>query len=266
MPHSYDRRSFFVSAADGARLAVHEHARTRRDPARGTVVLSNGIGTSENFWRFLVAALTDDFRVVHWDYRGHGASEVGTERPSMELFAGDLEHVVSALGSESIFHVAFSMGVPVVLSHQRTHHASTRALVLISGAAEPPWHQTGLFRMTGLRSRFVHALSASESLVPVVAPLVKMALRSPLSYPFGRLLGLLRSRAPREDIAQFMEALGQMDARAYWRTLLALMNADVSDVPRQLKAPTLVIAARNDWLVPLRQMERLRTRSLARSG
>ncbi len=39
------------------------------------MLLTNGIGTTENFWRHLVAELRRDHRTVHWDYRGHGASE-----------------------------------------------------------------------------------------------------------------------------------------------------------------------------------------------
>ncbi|MFY0577428.1 alpha/beta fold hydrolase [Cystobacter fuscus] len=79
MPYSYLTR--FITAPDGTRVAYHTHAAAQGEPAsdflsRPVVLLTNGIGTTENFWRHLVMDLERDHRVVHWDYRGHGRSEL----------------------------------------------------------------------------------------------------------------------------------------------------------------------------------------------
>ena len=61
---------------------------------RPPVLLTNGIGTSENFWRYIVANLEQDHRVVHWNYRGHGHSEEARGGDySVESQVEDLERV-----------------------------------------------------------------------------------------------------------------------------------------------------------------------------
>ena len=59
----YRAHSRIITAPDGTRVAYHTHGTTALENAspelasRPAVLLTNGIGTTENFWRFLVADL-----------------------------------------------------------------------------------------------------------------------------------------------------------------------------------------------------------------
>lgn len=268
---AYRKVTRFISAADGTRIAYHTHLSEELDEAREeelrsrpAVLLTNGIGTSENFWRYLVEALCRDYRVVHWDYRGHGSSDVASSGDySIETQADDLKRVTEAVIARGTpprppLHVAFSMGVTVFLEMYRRHAELVPAVALIAGAPDGPGRGIRPDLAPGFKYALEAMLTAAEPVVPLVGPAVQRLLTSGLAYPVGRAIGMLRERAPKPDIDEFMWALRGMDPVAYWRTLKALMTAKTSDVLPMLKVPVLVIAAAHDFLVPEREVERMK--------
>lgn len=269
---AYRKVTRSLEAADGTPISYHTHLGTAGgDEAalveRRSLLLTNGIGTSENFWRHLVEALSEDHRVVHWDYRGHGASGVARSGDySLKTQAGDLIRVTESvmrggrpgLGSQPPVQVAFSMGVPVLLEVYRVRPDLVPCMVLIAGAPDAPWNREGVFKLPAVGAAVRGALRGARPLLPALRPLWRAALNPRLIYPAGRLIGQIRARAERRDIAEFMAALKRMDLGAYWGTLIALFDADAGDVLPQVKVPVLILGAENDGLIPLRQVERMR--------
>lgn len=254
------RQREVVEAADGTPLAVHTHG-TSGGPV---VLLTNGIGTTENFWRFVIDALAPDFTVVHWDYRGHGEtppSRSGDYR--LETHADDLARItryVMRAGGPAPAHVAFSMGVAVLLELYRREPALVRAMALLAGAPDAPGTGVGVFRLPGVYPALRLAVAAASPVVPLAAPLVARVLRSSLPYRVGLATGVLKPHAPRQDVDLFMAGVSQMDLPAYWATLQALLGARGSDVLASVTVPVTIVAAEDDLLMPLRQVEALRAR------
>lgn len=258
-----------VAARDGTPLALHTYLPegvSSEDALaqRPTVLLTNGIGTTENFWRYLVLELLSTHRVVHWDYRAHGHSgRAQSGDYSLQTQADDLERVtleVMRHGAADAppIQVAFSMGVTVLLELFRKRPDLVPAAALLSGGADAPWANSFL-KAAKPRAAVKRTLKALTPAVPVLAPAVRAVLGSRAVYPVGRALGLLRERAPREDIERFMKGLTAMDLSAYWATLLGLMEGRGSDVLPHLQVPVLVVGATHDTLVPLAEMERIRS-------
>ena len=266
----YRRVTRSVEAADGTTLSYHTHlgpdgaAGEAELAGRRTVLLSNGIGTSENFWRYLVDALSGDHRVVHWDYRGHGASGVARSGDyTLQTQADDLIRVTEAVmrggkSGQPPVHVAFSMGVPVLMEAYRRRPELVPAMVLIAGAPDAPWNDVGLFRLPGFLPLVRRSLRAARPLLPLLRPVWGAAVDVRVVYPVGRLTGQLRSRADRADIAEFMLALKRMDLGAYLETLVGLFDADATDVLPKVAVPVLILGAENDTMFPLQQVERMR--------
>ncbi len=150
-PMPYRRVTRFVVAPDGTRIAYHTHsgelpeAVAEREMASWPpVLLTNGIGTSENFWRYLVANLEQDHRVVHWNYRGHGHSDEARDGDySVKAQVDDLERVTQAMMAQGDgsppHHIAFSMGVRVVLELYRRRPEWVKGMTLIAGPPGVPF-------------------------------------------------------------------------------------------------------------------------------
>ncbi|QSQ25840.1 alpha/beta hydrolase [Pyxidicoccus parkwayensis] len=266
----YRRSTRFVTAPDGTRVAWHTHfGNLMEDRAdadlreRPTVLLTNGIGTSENFWRYIVANLEQDHRVVHWNYRGHGSSENsrgGDYR--VPVHVDDLERITEAVmargNGRPPLHVAFSMGVRVLLELYRRRPDLVPAMTLIAGTPGAPGSGSRDLSARVALSATRGLFRATTPALPLAAPVVHAVMASRFAYPLGRAVGALRARAPRADIDEFMHALRRMSPEAYWYTLRGLAEGHAWDVVSRVKVPTLIIAARDDTLVPLREMERMR--------
>jgi pimeloyl-ACP methyl ester carboxylesterase len=266
----YRRSTRFVTAPDGTRVAWHTHFGDLREETadaeladRRAVLLTNGIGTTENFWRYIVASLEQDHRVVHWDYRGHGGSEDsrgGDYR--VPVHVDDLERVTEAVmargNGRPPLHVAFSMGVRVLLELYRKRPDLVPAMTLIAGTPGAPGSGTDRLLSRAFLGATRTLFRAATPALPLAAPVAHAVMGSRFAYPLGRVVGALRARAPRADIDEFMKALRRMSPEAYWHTLRALAEGHAWDVVPGVRVPTLIIAARDDTLVPLREMERMR--------
>ena len=59
----------FVATNDGVELYYASHG---TGPV--TLVCCNGVGVSTYFWRHINEAFSDKYRIITWDYIGHGRS------------------------------------------------------------------------------------------------------------------------------------------------------------------------------------------------
>ncbi len=264
-----------IIARDGTAIAWHAYpvAPGRSDAAdalraRGTVILTNGLGTTANFWTPLATALAAEHRVVHWDYRGHGESEVSRAKDyAIATQADDLARVTIAAteaagrggrGAEPAVHIAFSMGVTVLLELYRRRPDLVRAMVLIAGGADHPYASTPLFKVPGVRAAARTWLRLAAPLVPHLTPLTGPLSRSRVVFPIGRALGALGADAPRAELEHFFRAVGAMDPEAYWSSLRALLESRASDVLGTVSVPVLIVAPEHDVMAPQSDLLQLR--------
>ncbi|HCH62830.1 MAG TPA: hypothetical protein DFR83_08505, partial [Deltaproteobacteria bacterium] len=88
--------SGFVESDDGLRI----HWRTIGSGP--PVVCCNGVGVSTFFWKYVIADLSQNHRVLVWDYRGHGRSsrDLDFDQHTLEIerHARDLELVLDDAG------------------------------------------------------------------------------------------------------------------------------------------------------------------------
>lgn len=129
-----------VTATDGARL----HAEVDGDPeAPVTVVLCHGYLADSRMWLFQRASLARNARVVSYDQRGHGRSELGgVDRLSLDQLGDDLAAVLDqAAGQGPVVLVGHSMGGMgiMALAEQRPELFGDRVVGvgLVTTAAAP---------------------------------------------------------------------------------------------------------------------------------
>ncbi|GHD42501.1 alpha/beta fold hydrolase [Streptomyces galbus] len=87
------------------------------NPNGRTVVLAHGFGCDQNMWRLTVPALSDDYRVVLFDYVGSGradASAFSEERyASLDGYAQDVVDVCEALDLDDAVFVGHSVSAMI---------------------------------------------------------------------------------------------------------------------------------------------------------
>jgi len=102
-----------VRAPDGTRLAVYEWGKAEGPE----IVLVHGFAQCHLCFEPQVHALADRFRVVAFDFRGHGASEQPADPAAYQghrVWADDLAAVMAAKGLKRPVLVGWSMGGRVI--------------------------------------------------------------------------------------------------------------------------------------------------------
>lgn len=94
------------TAGDGARIAYRYDGRADLP----TLVLANSIGTTLHMWDAQIPALTRHFRVLRYDYRGHGASSVPQGPYSLDRLGRDVLELMDGLGVEHAHFLGLSLG------------------------------------------------------------------------------------------------------------------------------------------------------------
>lgn len=80
------------------------------------IIFIHGFPFNKSMWNGQVEALTEDYRVIAYDVRGHGNSDSGTEDFSIELFTDDLLTLMDALKIETAMLCGLSMGGYIALN------------------------------------------------------------------------------------------------------------------------------------------------------
>ncbi|TKB87564.1 MAG: alpha/beta fold hydrolase, partial [Mesorhizobium sp.] len=96
----------FVTVGDGTRIAY----RVDGDAGRPVLMLSNSIATTLRMWDMQVDELSKHFRVLRYDFRGHGGSGVPAGAYSLDRLGRDVIELLDALGIERVHFLGLSLG------------------------------------------------------------------------------------------------------------------------------------------------------------
>ena len=75
-----------------------------------TVVLSHSLAANLEMWDAQMSTLLPDFRVLRYDTRGHGQTQVTTGSYTLELLARDLFSLMDGLAIDAVHFGGLSMG------------------------------------------------------------------------------------------------------------------------------------------------------------
>lgn len=96
----------FVRTGDGNRTAYRWDGRHDRP----VLVLANSIATTLHMWDALLPALTEHFRVLRYDMRGHGNSGAPGGDYSIDRLGRDVIELLDALGVRRAHFLGLSLG------------------------------------------------------------------------------------------------------------------------------------------------------------
>jgi 3-oxoadipate enol-lactonase len=193
------------------------------------LVLSNSIGSDRRMWDGLVPALTARFRVLRYEARGHGSSEVPSGPYTIADLAGDLIGLLDELGIEAPHLAGLSLGgmTGMWLAAHAPSRVDRLALLCTSALLGP--RQMWLDRAALVRAEGTRAVADAGVRRWLTAEFIA-AQPDTVAWCHEMIVG-----TPDEGYAGCCEAIAAMDLRA--------------DLPA-ITAPTLVIAGADDPATP----------------
>ena len=221
--------------ADGCLLNVTVEGRD----GGPTLMLSNSLGSTLQMWEPQMRALTQVFRVIRYDRRGHGKSQVPPAPYSIARFGHDALAILDDLNIERVHWCGVSMGGMV--GQWLAAHAPERVgkLVLANTTCYYPDPTIWEARIKAVR----------DGGLAVVADTVIG----------GWLTQEFRDHNP--EVADRMKAtLLATPVEGYLACCEALSRLDLREDLSRIKSPTLVIAGRYDKSTPIAMAEAIRSR------
>lgn len=124
------------------------------------VVLGSSLGTDRHMWDAQLPALSDRFRVVRYELRGHGASGTPAQpgRATLDDLGRDLLRLLDHLGVERAHHVGLSIGGMLALWAAQHDPARTASIAVLCSTAYLPPAQAWLDRAVTVRGQGMGAI------------------------------------------------------------------------------------------------------------
>jgi 3-oxoadipate enol-lactonase/4-carboxymuconolactone decarboxylase len=204
-------------------------------PGAPALLLLHSLGSNLHIWDAQAQALAHGHRVIRFDMRGHGLSEVGAEPVTIDDFARDALAVLDALAIETAHVAGVSIGGMIAQAACARAPERVRSLILVDTALAIPPPQMWIDRAKTVRAEGIGVVAD--------ASLARWVSADYLASPAGRGLRQMMLRTTTEGYAQAAEALAHADLTAQTRTL---------------RVPTLVIVGELDPSTPVAAAEALR--------
>jgi len=134
-------------------LNMHEDG----DPNGAPIVFANSLGTDLRLWDKVVPLLPPGLRIIRFDKRGHGQSDVPDAPYSMGQLVSDTERLLDALGVKDAMFVGLSIGGMIAQGLAVKRLDLVRAAVLSNTAYKFGTAQTWADRISAIRAGGIEA-------------------------------------------------------------------------------------------------------------
>ena len=207
--------------ADGCRI----HVEVEGPEQAPVLMLSNSLGTNLHMWDDQVAAFARHFRLVRYDRRGHGQSDVPKAPYSMERLGRDVLAILDGLGIAKANWCGLSIGGMVGMWLGANAPGRFDKIILSNTSAYYSDKTTWDARIKLVREKGLAAV-------------VDGTMERWFTKGF-------RERAP-QAIARMKEMMLKTPLEGYIGCGEAVRDMDHREIIRTITAPTLVIAGRHD--------------------
>jgi 3-oxoadipate enol-lactonase len=209
--------------------AVTHYADEGRRDARA-IVFINSLGTDFRIWDDVARPLASTYRVVRYDKRGHGLSELPADAALMTDYASDLAALLDHLEVSGAVIVGLSIGGLIALELHRRRPDLIAALALCDTAAKIGSDESWRQRIDTVERGGIEAIAD-----PV------LELWFTRDYRARRL----------DELAGWRMMLTRTPKEGYLAACGALMQADLRDECANIRIPTLCVVGDEDGSTPV---------------
>jgi 3-oxoadipate enol-lactonase len=109
------------------------------------ITFSHSLATNLRMWDPQVAALAGRYRILRYDTRGHGGSDVPAAPYSLDELVGDAVGLLDELGVEKTTFIGLSMGGMIAQGLALEHPSRVHGIVIANSVAEWPDGAEGMW-------------------------------------------------------------------------------------------------------------------------
>ena len=193
------------------------------------LVLVNSLGTDLRVWDALLPRLGDRFRLLRYDKRGHGLSDVTPGPYAMQQLAGDLARLLDAQGERAALICGLSIGGMIAQALAAARPDLVRGLVLMDTA-----HKIGTPEMWGERIAAIRAGGIAS-----IADAILVRWFSPAFH-----------QERQAELAGWRNMLTRTPLEGYVACCAAIRDADLTEAARGIAVPTLCMVGDHDGSTP----------------
>lgn len=207
------------------------------------VVLIHGYPFNRSMWADQVSTLTDRYRVVTLDLRGHGESESSSGASTMKLLAQDIAALMDELRIERAVIGGLSMGGYVALAFYQLFPERVEKLLLADTRAQADTEEG-----KATRAEQVQQVLAEGMAGIVNAMLPKLLCPETVSKRpdiVKRVRDMMIHTSP-EGAAAALRGMAERE--------------DQTERLSQIKVPTLIVVGKEDPITPVADSERMHER------
>jgi non-heme chloroperoxidase len=227
----------FITTKDGTEIYYKDWGSGR------PIVFSHGWPLSGDDWDLqMMFFLSEGYRVIAHDRRGHGRSSQGSTGHDMDHYADDLAAVTAHLDLKNAIHVGHSTGGGEVAHYiARNGESRVAAAVLISSV--PPLMLKTAANPGGLPKEVFDGLQAQVA---------TNRAQFYLDFPSGPFFGYNRPGAtPKQGNIQNWWRQGMMGGiKAHYDGIVAFSQTDFTEDLKKISLPVLVMHGDDDQVVP----------------
>jgi pimeloyl-ACP methyl ester carboxylesterase len=197
------------------------------------IIFIHGFPLNKLMWEKQIELLKEKYRVIAYDIRGHGNSDAGSDKFSIDLFVNDLLRLMDTLMIKKTILCGFSMGGYIALNAIEKYPERFNALLLCDTNCTDDIPEAKEKRMKAIESIREKGLEqyAEQSLKKLFAPI-----------SFSKNI---------EEIAVVKEMIMKTSKQSLYKTLHALAGRkETCTKLHQIKVPVLILVGKEDEITP----------------
>ena len=206
------------------------------------LVLITGLSSDHKTWLPFLPAFTNNYRVLIMDNRGIGQTEYPDVQFSVDDMADDTAGLMDELGIENAHVIGHSLGGRIAQKLVLKYPEKVKSLILCATSASQP--KRSKLMLNTLANEVNNGMS--------IGALLKIMMAISFTENSFQSIDMIS-----EGIESRAKNLGRDYAKNFARQVQASADYDTRDEISQIKVPTLVLAADNDFIFPLKFVKEL---------
>lgn len=236
----------YIISRDGTKIAY---------AVQGTgypIFIFNGFTCSKHNIKHLISKLSTQYKVIYWDYKGHGdsANPKAFEDATVDGSIDDAKRILEKLKIKKAIFLGYSTGVQIMLEYNFKYPNIATHLIAISGFSGKVFDSflnTNIFSYVG---------EGLKQLSPMMSGAFEQTWKVIHKLPFilrlfvASKIFLNEDKTNPEDVQPFLDSLADQDMNLLLHFIMDVHNHKLSADLETINLPSLILCGEKDLFAP----------------